>query len=46
MISYCFKSGKSTESKNERMILSSNCEVCTNKKLRFIKEQEGKSMLS
>ena len=46
MLSYCFKGEKSTESKNKRMRLSSNCAVSTNKKLRFIKDQEAKLMLN
>ena len=32
--------------KNGRLMLSSNCAVCGNKKSRFMKEQESKGLLS
>ena len=50
MLSYCLKCRKNIESKNprfvrainSRMMLSSNCADCGNKKSKFIKEQKGK----
>ena len=49
MLSYCLKCRKNTESKNSnvarakngRIMLLSNCAVCDNKKLKFIKHQEA-----
>ena len=54
MLSYCLKCRKNAESKNQkvaktkngRMMLTSNCAVCGSKKSRFIKEQEGKGLIS
>ena len=54
MLSYSLKYRKNTESKkskvekikNGRTMFSLNCVVCGNKKLRFIKEQEAKGLLS
>ena len=34
------------KTKNGRLVLSSKCAVCGNKKSRFIKEQEAKGLLS
>ena len=34
------------ESKNDRIASSSNCAVCSNKKSRFMKEQEAEGLLS
>ena len=52
MLCYCLKSRKDIESKspkvvkkNRRMMLSSNCAVCGNKKSRYIREQEAKGLL-
>ena len=54
MISYCLVCKKNTENKdakmiktkNDRLILSSKCAACGNKKSRFMKEQEAKGLLS
>ena len=54
MLSYCLKCRKHTESKNVkdvrtkngRMMPSSDYGFCGSKKLRFIKEQEAKWLLS
>ena len=54
MLSYCLKCRKNTESKNPkvvktkngRIMLSSNCEVCDSKKSKFIKEQKASRLLS
>ena len=54
MLSYCLVCKKNTENKNAKMIktkngklmLSSKCPVCGNKKSRFMKEQEAKGLLS
>ena len=54
MLSYCLKCRKNTKSKNSkfaktkngRIMLLSKCTVCSSKKLKFIKEQEGKELLS
>ena len=54
MLSYCLKCRKNTESKNPqvvktkngRIMLLSKCEVCDNKKLKFIKEQKASGLLS
>ena len=32
--------------KNNRLLMQSKCSVCKNKKSRFVKEQEAKSLLS
>ena len=54
MMTYCLKCKRNTknidakmiETKNSRLILSSKCVVCGNKKSRFMKEQEVKGLLS
>ena len=54
MISHCLKSRKNTECKspkavrikNRRTILSSKCSVFNCKKLKFLKEQEARRLLS
>ena len=54
MLSYCLKCRKNTESKypiavrtkNGRIMLSSKCVVCNSRKLKFIKEQEARGLLS
>ena len=54
MLTYCLVCKKNAENedakmvktKNGRLMLSSNCAVCGNKKSRFIKEQEAKGLLS
>ena len=54
MLSYCLKCKRYTESKNpkvvktknERIMVLSNCVVCDSIKLRFIKEQEAKGLLN
>ena len=54
MLSYCLKCRKNTESKNPgvaktkngRMLLFSNCSVCNSNKLKFLKEQEAREILS
>ena len=54
MLMYCLKCRKNTKSKNRkfartkngRIMLSSKCEVCNSKKLKFIKEQETSESLS
>ena len=54
MMTYCLKCKRNTknidakmiETKNSRLILSSKCAVCGNKKSRFMKEQEVKGLLS
>ena len=38
------KDAKMVKTKNDTLILSSNCAVCGNKKSRFIKEQEAKGL--
>ena len=51
---YCVKCRKDTENidpkmirtKNNRLIMQSKCPVCGIKKLRFVKEQEAKGLLS
>ena len=53
MLSYCLKCRKNTESKNPkvlkmkngRIMVSSNCAVCSSKKSRFIKKQETSGIL-
>ena len=54
MLSYCLVCKKNTEikdleivkTKNNRLMLSSKCAICHNKKSKFIKEQEAKGLLS
>ena len=54
MVTYCLvckknmenKDGKMIKTKNGRLMLSSNCAVCGDKKSRFIKEKEAKGLLS
>ena len=54
MKTYCLKCKKNTENidpemfrtKNNRLIMQSKCNVCRNKKSRFVKEQEAKGLLS
>ena len=54
MLSYCVKCRKNAESKNPkvvrtkngRIMLLSKCAVCVSKKLKFIKEQEARGLLS
>ena len=54
MLTYCLVCRKNTENKeskmvktkNNRLMLSSKCSVCGNKKSTFIKEQEAKGLLS
>ena len=54
MLTYCLARKKNTENKdtkmiktkNGRLILSSKCTICDNKKSRFMKEQEAKKLLS
>ena len=54
MLSYCLKCKRYTESKNpkvvktknERIMVLSNCAVCDSIKFRFIKEQEAKGLLN
>ena len=54
MLSYCLKCRKNTESKStklgktksEKIMLLTKCSVCNSKKLKFIKEQEAKGLLS
>ena len=54
MKTYCVKYRKDTENlnskifktKNNRLIMQSKCPVCGIKKLRFVKEQEAKHLLS
>ena len=54
MKSYCLKCRKNTENidpkvsntSNDRKTILSKCEICHNKKSRFIKNQEGKGILS
>ena len=53
MKTYCMKCRKDTENidpkmvrtKNNRLIIQSNCSVCGIKKSRFVKEQETKGLL-
>ena len=37
---------KVIKTKNGRLMISSKCSICGNKKIRFIKEQEAKGLLS
>ena len=54
MTSYCLKCGKDTENinpeisntSNGRKTILSKCAICRNKKSRFIKDQDGKGLLS
>ena len=54
MKTYCLKCKKDTgnidpkmlRTKNNRLLMQSKCSVCKNKKLRFVKEQEAKVLLS
>ena len=54
MKTYCVKCKKDTENinpkmvitKNNSLIMQSNCPVCGIKKSRFVKEQEAKGLLS
>ena len=54
MKTYCLKCKTNTENidskmfrtKNNRLIMQSKCSVCKNKKSRFVKEQDGKVLLS
>ena len=54
MKTYCIKCKKDTENidqkivktKNDRLLMQLKCSVCRIKKLRFIKEQEAKGLLS
>ena len=54
MLTHCLKCRKNTKSKNPkvvktkngRIMLLSKCAVCDSKKLKFIKEQEAKGLLS
>ena len=54
MLSYCLKCRKNTESKNPkvlrtkngRIMLLSKCALCNSKKLKFLKEQEARGLLS
>ena len=54
MKTYCLKCRKDTENlnsnifktKNNRLIMQSQCPVCRIKKSRFVKEQEAKGLLS
>ena len=40
------KDAKAIKTKNCRLVLSSKCSVCGNKKTRFISEKEGSGILS
>ena len=54
MMTYCLvckenkenKDAKMIKTKNGRLLLLSKCSVCKNRKVRFIKEQEAKCLLS
>ena len=54
MKAYCVKCRKDTNNidskifrtKNNRFLMQSKCSVCKNKKSRFVKEQEAKSLFS
>ena len=53
MKTYCLKCKTNTDNidpkmfrtKNNRLLMQSKCSVCNNKKSRFIKEQDAKSLL-
>ena len=54
MKTYCVKCKKDTEyidqkivrTKNNRLLMQTECSDCRNKKSRFVKEQEAKGLLS
>ena len=54
MLTYCVKCRKKTEdldskiskTKNNRLFMQSKCYVCGNEKVRLMKEQEAKGLLS
>ena len=54
MLYYCLKCRKNTKSKNPKVVKTkkgrimflSKCAVCNSKKLKFVKEQEAKGLLS
>ena len=54
MKTYCLKCKTNTDNidpkmfktKNNRLLMQSKCNVCKNKKSRFVKEQEAKGLLS
>ena len=54
MLSYCLKCRKNAENKNPkivkarngRIMLLSKCAACNSKRLKFIKEQEARGLLS
>ena len=54
MMTYCLKCKKDTEkidpkmfkTKNNRLLMQSECSVCKNKTSRFVKEQDAKDLLS
>ena len=54
MLSYCFKCRRNTKSinpkvsktTNDKAIILSTCAICGSKKSKFIKQQEGKGLLS
>ena len=54
MNTYCLKCKKETSSidptmfktKDNRLLMQSKCSVCKTKKSRFVKEQDGKGLLS
>ena len=54
MTTYCLKCKKDTESikpkmgrtKNNRLLMQSQCSNCRNKKSRFVKEEEAEGLLS
>ena len=54
MKTYCLKCKKDTDNidpkmfrtKNNRLLMQSKCSVCKNKKSRFVKQHEAKSLLS
>ena len=54
MNTYCIKCKKDTENidpkivrtKNNRLLMQTECSDCRNKKSRFVKEQEAKGLLS
>ena len=54
MKTYCVKCKKDTENidpkivrtKNNRLLMQTECSDCRNKKSRFVKEQEAKDLLS
>ena len=53
MKTYCLKCKKNTDNidpkmfrtKNNRLLIQSKCSACKNKKSRFVKEQDAKSLL-